>query len=259
MKHCGVGVGAQRLDQLRRRRRDAGGEAVPPLGSDLRHPLGVAEHRLAGELARTEPLPAQAVGQQTELVAPPPRGGAQRGEGVEQADVLGLGHGVVADRHQLARHVAHQQGDAPPVATPRRGTEGGVVDRRRGDVHQPGFPRPSRPATDVAGHPHREVVVGVHVLDHAPLAVDLHLLELRARPRLGGLERLAAGTGQQLVHRGGQGPADELDGAPRPARRWRSHGAHCDAPISASSDAGQRPPQNTVSVTIRPSSSRCST
>ena len=220
MKHCGVartavdkGSASARSASIRsrRRRRDAGGEALPPLDGDLRHPLGVAEHRLAGELARTEPLPAQPVRQQAELVVPPPRGGAQRGEGVEQGDVLGLGHGVVADRHELARHVPHQQGDAPPVATPRCGAEGGVVDRRRGDVHQPGLPRPSRPATDVAGHPHREVVVGMHVLDHAPLPVD----ERPARTASSTSSRRAGTAG------GGRRPAARPPRRPAAGRRAR--------------------------------------
>ena len=79
-----------------------------------------------------------------------------------------------------------------------------------GEIHAAHLPHPARTTSDVARHPHREVVVGVDVLHDATLAVDLDPLETGARPDVVGYE-VAQPTGavEQFVDAAGNGTSDQ--------------------------------------------------
>ena len=83
-----------------------------------------------------------------------------------------------------------------------------MVDEVGSDVDQSRLPHPPRPAANVAGDSHREVVVRVHVLDDASLAIGLDLLEQGAGPGVvGPVAAEAPRARQKLVHRFRQLPA----------------------------------------------------
>jgi hypothetical protein len=113
---------------------------------------------------------------------------------IEEGEVLRFRQWVVAMRHELGGRVPQEQRRAPAVATVASGSsDDGMVDEIGRHVDQSGFPDPQRPATEVARHAHREVVVEVDVLEHEPLAADHDLFEEGRRASLGRLERAAFG------------------------------------------------------------------
>ena len=156
-------------------------EPLPALGGDARHRLREPERRLGVERVGAEERVAVADRHEADVVVPAPARRVQRGEVVEEPEVLLLVDRRVAGGNQPATDVAHQHRAVPLLAG---GADGGMVDAVGQQVEHAGLPDPYRDATDVAGLAHDPVVAVIDVLEHERLVVDHHALEAGARPRV---------------------------------------------------------------------------
>jgi hypothetical protein len=195
------------------RRELAGGsdtEPLPSLGGEVGNEFGPTEPTFAVQRGVAEPLPARPVrqvGRCSAVVGPRPRRRAEAGQVVDERGVHRFPDPRVTGREQLVAHVAHQQRRAPTVAPEtERATDDRMIDKRWGPVEQTGGPGADRARDQVAGHPHREVVVEVDVLEDVGSPLDPHPLEHARRPTVGIVERLPSiRSREQLLHRP-QGP-----------------------------------------------------
>jgi len=222
-------IAAQVVDQGDQRGRGPLAEAAPALVGDAWDPFRPPQPPLALEGGVPEPGPPGRVRQQAGpghgVVVPPPGGGVEPGQVVDEHGVLVGRDRVVAGGEQVAGHVPHEQGRPPAVAPVAEGCpDDGVVDELRCRVEQPRFPRSDRPAADVARHPHGEVVIEVDVLHDMWRAADPHPLEPRVRPAVRVDERLPAfGGREQLVDRGGEAVHVSQHRSRRPSRPEARH------------------------------------